>query len=143
MIWRVLEGEFGSFATIFTEKITDDLSVAEKTAQKDGYRLIGRHAKAPAFLLKGVSDYCILSSRNPEAGPAAAGIVVKDPDAAIDFGWRDDRFEVFSAGAVGPLRLHLPGLRFKPDGQFVYLVAEGGEDHFFAVDFEPTNIMQG
>ena len=138
MNWRVLEGEIGPLQTIFTEKLTEDFSAAETEARENGYRLVGRHLRLNAYLLKGQDDFLVLSGRNPESGPAVRGIVVDEPEAALEKGWQDDRFEVFTSGTVGPLRLHLPGLRFKTDGQFVYLVAKGGEGHFFAVDFEPV-----
>lgn len=138
MSWRAIEDEVGSFSTIFTEKLTSDFTAAQADARSHGYRLVGQHARTHAYLLKGANDYRILSERNRDAGPEALGIAVDDPEAALEFGWSDDRFEVFSAGAVGPLRMHLPGLRYKPDGQFVYLIAKGGEGHFFAVDFEPV-----
>jgi len=138
MTWRVLEGETGPFVTIFTEKLTTDLSAALNGAVDNGYRLIGRHTGQSACLAKGASDYLVFSARSPDSGPGAVGIVVDDPESVLEFGWQDDRFDVFSSGAVGPLRLHLPGLRFRPDGNFIYLIARGGEEHFFAVDFEPV-----
>lgn len=138
MIWRVLEGELGSYTTIFTEKLTDDVAAAIAGAQQEGYRLIGRHNKISACLLKNASGFLVLNGRTADAGPEAAGILVDDPEAALDSGWQDDRFEVFSSGTVGPLQMHLPGLRYKPDGQFIYLVGKGGEGHFFAMDFDPV-----
>lgn len=138
MIWRVLEGEPGPYTTIFTEKLTNDVAAAIAGARGNGYRLVGRHNKISACLLKNASGFLVVNGRNTDAGPEAAGILVDDSDAALDFGWQDDRFEVFSSGAVGPLQMNLPGLRYKPDGQFIYLVGKGGEGHFFAVDFDPV-----
>jgi hypothetical protein len=78
--------------------------------QEQGYRLLGKHLSRDVFLFQFENNFVIAPITDENETPAAMGVAVDDVESVLEKLWQAEA-DVFDAGAVGSLLLHLPAFR--------------------------------
>ena len=128
-----------SFETIFEEERVspEQRDRLFEHLQKQGSALVGKHLSKGIYLFKSDNGYTVVdvSCDQRDGVPLSLGVLVEDVESKLEELWQDDSVDVFDAGSVGSLALHIPAYRDEA-GRIVYLVDNQRVSDFYIRDFK-------